>query len=107
MKKGADNVLARQSHIFRDNERPRPENRNYTRDEIFLRAKDDVTDLWAYYTYRDLRTSLDGKDTGHRSPGQKPYEAGIPYGPEDGHAITTCEYYKTTFIPAVRTLLYR
>lgn len=52
-----------------------------------LRAKDDVTNLWAYYTYRDHPRMLDGKILAIVSPEIKGHtEAGIPYGPEDGHA---------------------
>jgi hypothetical protein len=49
--------------------------------------KGDLMDLWAYYVCRDHPRVVDGKILGIISPEVKSHtEAGIPYGPEDGHA---------------------
>lgn len=49
--------------------------------------KSDLMDLWAYYVCRDHPHVADGRILGIISPEVKSHtEAGIPYGPEDGHA---------------------
>lgn len=49
--------------------------------------KNSLMDVWAYYTCMDHPHIVDGKILGVISPEVKSHtEAGIPYGPEDGHA---------------------
>jgi hypothetical protein len=49
--------------------------------------KNALMDVWAYYTCTDHPHVVDGKILGIISPETKSHtEAGIPYGPEDGHA---------------------
>jgi len=49
--------------------------------------KNALMDIWAYYTCMDHPHIVDGKILGIISPEIKSHtEAGIPYGPEDGHA---------------------
>ncbi len=49
--------------------------------------KADLMNLWAYYACKDHPRVFDGKIFGIISPEVKSHtEAGIPYGPEDGHA---------------------
>jgi hypothetical protein len=49
--------------------------------------KNALMDVWAYYTCMDHPNVFDGKILAIISPEVKSHtEAGIPYGPEDGHA---------------------
>jgi len=88
MKKGANNVLTSDKVIFfgitsgtTGTPKLIPVTR-YSRDR-----KNDLMNLWAYYTAKDHPKVFDGKVLGIISPEVKGRtEAGIPYGPEDGHA---------------------
>jgi len=55
--------------------------------EYSKKKKAEVMNIWAYYVYRDHPDIFDGKVLAIISPEVKnKTKAGIPYGPEDGHA---------------------
>jgi hypothetical protein len=55
--------------------------------KYFQGRKADLMNVWAYYLAKDHPKVFDGKILGIISPEIKNHtEAGIPYGPEDGHA---------------------
>ena len=88
MKDGAGNVLTADKIIFfgiTSGTTGKPKFIPVTKRS--LRSKDDITDLWAYYTYKDHPGIFNGKILAIVSPEIKNRTgAGIPYGPEDGHA---------------------
>lgn len=88
MKKGANNVLTSDRVIFfgiTSGTTGTPKFIPVTR--YSCDRKNDLMNLWAYYAAKDHPKVFDGKILGIISPEVKGRtEAGIPYGPEDGHA---------------------